>query len=304
MISVREDGVISGTSIRELAAAEFGAHFAGIDPSAIALGLVRGESANEALAFADDAFDSAELGLRIGRIVALSARSTAAASALLQALAAHARRHGYQQVLRRTALSNLQEIWALESCGFEVMDVGLTFARVLGGPLDTIVHDDLLVRVAAAHDVEAIIPAMLDVPWATRYESDPRYERARVRQLRAQWLFNSLRGRADAFFVGILDGRPAGYVTCAIDRRSGHGQIDLVGTLPAFRGRRVAARILAHAMSWFSARTSFVTVRTQATNVAAAALYEKARFTLHSSDMTLRLTVDHPSDPRPSSPGA
>ena len=60
------------------------------------------------------------------------------------------------------------------------------------------------------------------------------------------------------------------------------------------RGRRVAARILAAAVSWLSTRATLVTVRTQATNVAAATLYERSGFTLHASDLTFRLDLRRP----------
>jgi GNAT superfamily N-acetyltransferase len=151
--------------------------------------------------------------------------------------------------------------------------------------------DDLIVRPSTDADMEAIVAAMVGQPWGSRYESDPAYDAGRIRDLRGRWLWNSHRGRADVVLVGILDGRPAGYVTCRLDRSTGHGEIELVGTLPEFRGRRVASRILAHATAWFSTRATAVTVRTQATNIAAANLYETGGFTLRSSDMTFRLTI-------------
>ena len=67
--------------------------------------------------------------------------------------------------------------------------------------------------------------------------------------------------------------------------------IELVGTLPGFRGRRVASRVLAHAVAWFSRRATTITVRTQATNTAAANLYESGGFTLRGTDLTFRLAL-------------
>jgi hypothetical protein len=45
-------------------------------------------------------------------------------------------------------------------------------------------------------------------------------------------------------------------------------------------------------MAWFLSKAELVTVRTQATNYAAANLYERAGFTLRSSDLTFRLSLD------------
>jgi GNAT superfamily N-acetyltransferase len=292
MINVTEPAVASSPTIRELAAAEAGAQFPGIAASSIAIGLLLGDGAHGRLAFGPEPFDSTVLGLRIGRIADTSAPSRDDYRVLFGELASRARADGYDQVLRRTGLDRLPEIWALERSGFELMDVGVTFGRVVRGPVDPALYEDLQVRASTDDDIEQIVEAMVRDPWGSRYESDPAYAPSRVRDLRSQWLWNSHRGRADAVLIGVLDGRPAGYVTCRLDRETGHGEIELVGTLPGFRGRRVAARVLAHAVSWFSTRATLITVRTQATNIAAANLYEAGGFALRSSDMTFRLDLD------------
>jgi GNAT superfamily N-acetyltransferase len=243
--------------------------------------------------FTRDAFDSELLGLEIGRITEVPATSTSELRALFDRLLVSASAEGYDQVLRRSALGNLQEIWALEGSGFELMDVGVTFGqRVTAGTRPVAgggdCNGDLRIALSTDEAVEAIVHEMVLQPWGSRYEADPAYDVERVRALRRQWLLNSHRGRAHAFFVGWLDGRPAGYVTCLVDADARTGEVELVGTLPGFRGRRVAPRILENALAWFSARVDFVTVRTQATNFTAAALYGRAGFTLHASDMTFR----------------
>jgi GNAT superfamily N-acetyltransferase len=282
--------------VRDARAEEIAARFAGIPLSAVAVGLVLEPSspgaAGGALAFGPEPFDTEVLGLRIGRIGSASAPSRDGYRALFDELAARATCEGYEQILRRTGLENLAEVWALEGAGFELMDVGVTFARTLRGPIEPAVYEDLTIRPSTDDDIEQIVEAMVRDPWGSRYESDPAYEAARVRELRTRWLWNSHRGRADAVLVGVLDGRPAGYVTCRLDRGDGPGEIELVGTLPGFRGRRVASRVLAHAVAWFSTRTTAVTVRTQATNIAAANLYESGGFTLRGSDMTFRLSLN------------
>jgi GNAT superfamily N-acetyltransferase len=296
MINVVEQGPkAERPEVRDARAEEIAARFAGIPPSAVAVGLVLEPSSGAdggALAFGPEPFDTEVLGLRIGRIGSASAPSRDGYRALFDELAARATREGYQQILRRTGLENLAEVWALEGAGFELMDVGVTFARTLRGPIEPAVHEDLTIRPSTDDDIGQIVEAMVRDPWGSRYESDPAYEAGRVRELRTRWLWNSHRGRADAVLVGVLDGRPAGYVTCRLDRGDGPGEIELVGTLPGFRGRRVAARVLAHAVAWFSTRTTAVTVRTQATNIAAANLYESGGFTLRGSDMTFRLSLN------------
>jgi ribosomal protein S18 acetylase RimI-like enzyme len=275
--------------VREAAAEEVARMLAGLRVSDIHFGLISEPDA--AVAFKAEPFDSELLGTRIGRIVGLRSGTVSGYDALLSALTGRARETGYAQVLRRTGLDQLTEIWALGRHGFELMDVGLVFGQILKGRLEEPPQRDLTVRHARDSDVETIIERMLQEPWGSRYEADPSYDVERVRALRTRWLRNSHEGRAAAFFVGVIDAEPAGYVTCLLDESERRGEIDLVGTLPAFRGRKVALRIVEHALAWFSGHAGFVTVRTQATNYAAAALYEKSGFTLHAADATYRVQL-------------
>src|SRR5688500_18975310 len=118
----------------------------GVAASSISIGLLRGDGTLGALAFGPEPFDSEVLGLRIGRIAAAAAPSRDDHRALLAELARQARGEGYAQVLRRTGFDRLPEIWALERSGFELMDVGVTFARALRAPIESVVWDDLQIR--------------------------------------------------------------------------------------------------------------------------------------------------------------
>jgi GNAT superfamily N-acetyltransferase len=279
------------SEIRDAQREEIRALFPELDPARLAFVLTPGGE-QAAMAFAREPFDSELFGLEIGCISGARGSSTAEYRQLFEAVLSRARIAGYDQVLRRTAVSNLAEIWALEGAGFELMDAGVTFAqRVAPDTRQAVTHSDLHVALSTDADIEAITREMVLEPWASRYEADPAYAPDRVRELRSRWLTNLHLGRAQAFFVGTMEGRPAGYVTCNVDGRTGIGDIELVGTMPAFRGRRVASRVLEHALWWFGTRTHLVTVRTQATNIGAATLYERAGFTLHSSDLTFRAAL-------------
>jgi ribosomal protein S18 acetylase RimI-like enzyme len=262
--------------------------FPAIEPSRIDFAL---SSADGRVAFGRDRFDSECLGLVIGRIHEADAQSKEEFRALFAGVLELASSAGYDQILRRTSTTALHEIWALEATGFEVMDIGVTFGQRVSRERHLVPETPgLEVAPATERDVAAIIDAVGEERWGTRYESDPAYDTDGVSRVRAAWLRNSHTGRVDAFLVARVDGEPAAYVTC-LARDGGAGQIELVGTLPAFRRRDIASRLLRHALAWFAARTSMVTVRTQITNVAAARLYERAGFTVHSSDVTYRAAL-------------
>lgn len=239
-----------------------------------------------------DAFDSEVFERKIGRITEARALSTADHMHLLRSLIEKAEANGFSQVLRRTGGADRAEVWALERSGFELMDIGVTFGRRLGGIISPPVRDEIIVRGATETDIAAIVSGMMHLPWGSRYESDPTYTPEQVQDLRTRWLWNSYRGRAAAVLVGEIDEQAAGFVTCVLDEAASTGDIDLVGTLPSFRGRGAASHLVTHALAWFSSRCQFVTVRTQATNTAAAGVYERAGFTLHSSDITFRVNLD------------
>jgi ribosomal protein S18 acetylase RimI-like enzyme len=238
-------------------------------------------------------FDSELLGLVVGRTLAPADLRRRELERLLQTLADRAGEAGFDQLIRRVAASSFDEIWALESAGYLLMDVGVTFVRRLDRAFPPQAATQVDVRAATPGDVEHLLETMLDVPWGSRYEADPAYDRVAVRSLQARWLRNSLAGRADHVLVGHIEGQPAGYVTCRLVEEHGDriGEIDLVGTVPAFRGRGVAAAIIDRSLAWFSERVELVTVRTQATNTAAAGVYERAGMTLRHSDMTFRLAL-------------
>jgi ribosomal protein S18 acetylase RimI-like enzyme len=235
-------------------------------------------------------FDSELLGLRVGRTVTSTRPGRRELETLLRRVEVQARAAGFDQLIRRVDASAFEEIWALESTGHLLMDVGVTFARRFDGPLEAMPRAGVAVRTATGADIERLLETMLDVPWGSRYEADPAYDRQAVQALQSRWLRNSLAGRADHVLVGHVDGQPAGYVTCRLIEEHGEqiGEIDLVGTVPAYRGRGVAATIVQHSLAWFSTRISYVTVRTQATNTTAAGVYERSGMTLRHSDMTFR----------------
>ena len=253
--------------------------------------VVSTEEASAVLRF--DAFDSEVFDRSIGRMTELASSPVGDVETMVATAVEAASALGWDQLLRRISTSDLRSVWALERAGFELMDVGVTFSQALR-QLDSRDGGDLVIRPATVADIEAIIPDMVEHPWGGRYDADPTYTGNQVREVRARWLRNSVTGRADVVLVGLVDETPAGYVTAIIEADGSSAEIDLVGTLPAFRGRGVASRLLRATLVELAHSTTLVTVRTQADNFAAAALYERAGFTLSESDLTFRLNLNRP----------
>jgi len=263
---------------------------AGIDPRQMLATLAIDDGSGSIVAVRDP-FDSEHLRVSVARVTTATAASGAEFRALHEAVAQRLPAFGVDQILRRVDLDGFEEIWALEANGFRLMDIGLLFERRFDGAVRSPESDDVIVRPSTEEDLSRMAAPIVQQPWGSRYEADPAYRAEDVRELRLKWLWNSHRGRADAMFVGVVDGAPAGYVTCRLIQSAAKGEIELVGTLPGFRGRGVAQRILSHALAWFSTRTAVVSVRTQATNYAAANLYTRAGFALARTDASFRLAL-------------
>lgn len=238
-----------------------------------------------------DSFDSDAFGRRIARIVDLSARQPAGYGRLLIEVNSRAREAGFSQLLRRTPIGSMDEVWALERGGFQLLDVGVTFSRRPEHQIETR-PEPPHICVADREDMEEIVSTMAPLPWGSRYEADPEYHPTQIQALRAQWLWNSFDGRADRVFVAKVDGVVVGYATCVLDTETRAGDIELVGTFPQYRGRGIATHLVGHIVSWLSARVVSVTVRTQASNVIACGVYERAGFVLASCDLTFRKKLD------------
>ena len=283
-------GAEAGSEIRDARRQEIAALFPELDPARLAFAVTAGDD-HGAMAFAREPFDSELFGLEIGRITGARASSTAQYRRLFEAVLSRARIAGYDQVLRRTAVSNLAEIWALEARRL----------RVDGRRRD--VRAARRARSASRRRLQRSARGALD---RRRYRGDRARHGARAvgQPLRGRPRLRARpRARAQIAMAdqhpsrarpGVLrrdDGRPAGRLRDVQRRRprAGIGEIELVGTMPAFRGRRVASRVLAHALCVVRhAHHTWSPCARRPPTSARPTLYERAGFTLRSSDLTFR----------------
>ena len=235
-----------------------------------------------------ESFDSDCLGVEIARVLdAWGGQPVEDLVRIYEELVRAARSRGYDQVLRRVPVERREEVWALETNGFELMDVLVTFAYHFQGYLPgPELPPGISIAPSTDADISRIVAAIDPGVWASRYEADVAYSSAQVAYLRREWVKNSHAGRAAVMLVAAVDDGVAGYVVGLLE--GDHGAIDLIETFPQFQRRGVGSLLLACAMSWFSTRASVLTVATQATNYPAARLYEEVGFRLGASHLTYR----------------
>ncbi len=174
-------------------------------------------------------------------------------------------------------------IGALERAGFRRIETLITFERALNDS-DTPEAGDV-VRQARPDDAAACIEIGRSAFHTDRFHADPRIPKAAADALKARWVANDLNGRADAAFVALAEGRPAGFNLCL--KRQSVAVIDLIAVDQARRGRGLGAALVAASLAHYAKSARTMQVGTQANNAASIALYRRFGFAPIAEAVTL-----------------
>jgi ribosomal protein S18 acetylase RimI-like enzyme len=135
-------------------------------------------------------------------------------------------------------------------------------------------------------DRDALIRMSRGIFTDGRFYHDPFFSSEEADRLYETWTANLLDGLADKVFIS----GDAGFIGCAL--KGGTGDIPLVGVAEGSQGRGIGTDLVKHALSWFgSQRVDEVTVRTQAGNRRAAALYQRCGFGVKETAVTMGRAV-------------
>ncbi len=215
-------------------------------------------------------WDSRFFGIRIGRL-----SGTPASAADLAAPLATARAENYDCLYASVPADALDAGLLLERAGFVARDVRLEFGRAVAGapPVDG-------VRTWSQEDLP-VLEQIAETAFAnTRFAADPHFPRERVRELYRTWIRNSCQGFADAVLVAGPAHEPQGFVTLHLEKATADARIGLIGIAGAHRGQGVGSRLVSAAIHWTSGQgCTRILVATQAINVGAQRLYQRAGFT-------------------------
>ena len=163
---------------------------------------------------------------------------------------------------------------------FRLVDVRVTL-EACGTPAIFAEPAGMVVRDANSADVTALKNIALENHRDTRFYTDGHFDRARCDALYALWIAKSCAGWADRVLVAEVASTPVGYVTC--HKRTGEGQIGLVGVAAASRGCGAGVAMIAGARRWFVEEgLQRVSVATQARNASALRFYQRAGFAIRS----------------------
>jgi ribosomal protein S18 acetylase RimI-like enzyme len=180
---------------------------------------------------------------------------------------------------------NAEQEVQLAQAAFHKIETSLTFGRSLDAPLP--LQADPRVGLAGPAD-EADCVALGRTAFVTdRYHRDSAILRTAADALKADWVRNSLRGRADRSFVARENGRAVGFNLCMA--KGDTAWIDLIAVDGRHRRKGLARALVDAALMHYRERGfARMHVKTQADNTASVALYRECGF-----DLIEQATVYH-----------
>lgn len=161
---------------------------------------------------------------------------------------------------------------ALEKHGFRRIESLVTFERQLD-PADA---SGPFLPEAAPPDHQACIEIGGSAFAYDRFHVDTRLPREAADKLKAEWVANSLNGRADAVLVAQSQAGVAGFI--ALRRMEDTAVIDLIAVAAHARGQGVGKSLVRAALSRYASRCTRMRVGTQRTNDASIQLYRGCGF--------------------------
>jgi dTDP-4-amino-4,6-dideoxy-D-galactose acyltransferase len=215
-------------------------------------------------------WDSAFWGFRIGRVVGEG--MTAELAAALEAWAAE---EAVSCLYFLTPADDHETVDSAQQARFRFVDVRLE----LNQPFSP-VEPTRLVRPYEHRDLDALRAIAQTSHEITRFYADPRFPRARCRELYDTWIVRSCEeGFADGVLVADIDGRAVGYVTCDYDEGGRSGSIGLIAVADSERGAGLGDELVRGALHWMNDRgAAEAHVVTQGANVAAQRTFQRAGF--------------------------
>ncbi len=225
-------------------------------------------------------WDSRFFGRKIGEL-RIPDRDFAYARSALQ----KAKDEGFQYVICKIRSQDTSLIWFLESSGFYLSDIGITW-RVKTAEFPFVGDKEgrplrKSIVVAREEDIPMLKGMAKSLFLESRFYNDPFFSKEEADRLYEAWAENSVRGEA-ADVVFCLPEK--GFVTC---RKTGdRGEIVLIGIRKEFRGKGIGTALVEEAMEWFRVRGLVsVSVRTQMKNIEAMNFYLKLGFEIEGYDI-------------------
>lgn len=204
--------------------------------------------------------------------------------------ALNAQGHAFDHIILRVDADDHAVIWAAESCGMRLVDVGIDSTVTLSSVRGHAVEGLELVRAFVPEDLEVLREIAAAAFVTSRFSADPFFTADQVAAFHRTWISNLCDGQADAVLVYEGGDGPLGFVACTIG--NGAGRIVLIATDARARRRGVGHALTLAALRHCARRgAATVSVKTQAQNYGALALYARAGFAVSRAQLVFSLDL-------------
>jgi GNAT superfamily N-acetyltransferase len=197
-----------------------------------------------------------------------------------------AKKQGYQYILYRLKSQKTPLIQLLESYGFYLTDIGITWEikndQFTYGEKKADQRMVNSVRVATEKDIPMLKKMITSLFLESRFYSDPFFSKKDADRLYQAWIENSVR-KQTANIVYIIP--EVGFIACK-KASAKSGEIKLIGIKEDFRGKGIGKILLWVSFKWFEKqRIRVIKARTQLKNLPAMNFYARSCFSMKGFDL-------------------
>ena len=218
----------------------------------------------------------------------------AAVEALLAALLDEARVERYDHLILRVPGDDAAMVHGAERAGLRLVDVGVDFVYHFDHEVRRPRPSPPGVRPWQESDLAALQEMAGTVFTYSRFGADPHFTPEQEEAFHRKWITNLCNGLAREVLVYETDGAVAGFISCAVN--GDEGRVPLVASAATHRRRGAGRAMIDGTLDWFRmAGVRAVFVKTQAGNVPAVNLYERAGFVLDRCELTLSISLTRPA---------
>lgn len=174
------------------------------------------------------------------------------------------------------------DVRALTGAGFALVDTAVTFelTREVTPP------SSIEVRDCTDADAEQVLAIAGSAFRYSRFHLDPQISDELAHHVKREWIANYVRKvRGDALLVGVVDGKPAGFLASLVSH--GTAAIDLVAVATDAHGKGVGSALCAAFARRYAGMPRVV--GTQVVNVPSIRMYTKLGYELARSQYVLHL---------------
>ncbi len=227
-------------------------------------------------------WDSAHFGCRIARAARRQVDLRSCKN-----LVAECQRNDIDCLYFLAEASDQTTIAALQSCGFDLVDIRLTLSARYDVPPAMPQLDSIRFRLGNERDLEQLLPLAGTSFSLSRFYVDRRFGHDKATQMFQIWLRKSFdKESGAAVVVAERNDSAVGFVTCHLRKPVGEGNIGLVGVAESARGLGCAGGMLQYAARWFAGQgLQRLNVVTQGRNIAAQRLYQRGGFVTRSVEL-------------------